>query len=105
MDIKKYLPAIVLVLSACTTQAGMSRHDIDNLVANCANQQAQIAFLQGQMPDQSTQLTNYMITASSVGMFSSLADGTYVERREMLDGARSNAVRLKIQQIREQCAR
>ena len=46
-----------------------------------------------------------MILTSSLGLVSSVADGTYTERREMFDGAYSNAVRLKIQQIREQCAR
>ena len=105
MDTKKYLPVILVMLGACTTQAGMSRHDIDNMKANCANQQEQIAFLQRQYPDKNEELTNGMILTSSLGLVSSVADGTYTERREMFDGAYSNAVRLKIQQIREQCAR
>jgi hypothetical protein len=96
---------MLVMLGACTTQAGMSRHDIDNMKANCANQQEQIAFLQRQYPDKNEELTNGMILTSSLGLVSSVADGTYTERREMFDGAYSNAVRLKIRQIREQCAR
>lgn len=105
MDIKKLLPVICIVLGACTTQAGMSRHDIDNMKANCANQREQIAFLQRQYPDKNQELSNGMIITSSLGLASSIVDGTYTERREMFEGAYTNAVRLKIQQIREQCAR
>ena len=103
MDTKKYLP-LILALSGCTTTATMSRHDINHMVIDCRHKNEQIAFLRSQFPDQNERLKNGLILTSSLGFVSSVADGTYPERKELYDGAYTSAIRLKIDQIENQCA-
>lgn len=103
MDTKKYLPLIV-ALSGCTTTATMSRYDINHMAIDCKHKNEQIAFLRSQYPDNNETLNNGLILTSSLGFLSSHADGTYSERKEMYDGAYTSAIRLKIDQIENQCA-
>lgn len=104
MDIAKYLPLIFLI-SGCTTTATMSRHDINNMTIDCRVKDQQIAFLRSQYPSTSERLKNGLLLSSNVGYVTSLIDGTYQERMELNNGYYTSAIRLKITQIEDQCAK
>lgn len=103
MDFKKYLPLIILSLAGCTTTARLTRQDISAMRIDCANQKEQIAFLRSQMITGDEYLINGLMITSSVGFVSSVADGTYEQRRDFGNGYNSG-INLKIDQIRNQCA-
>lgn len=103
MDLKKYLPLIVIVMAGCTTTARLTRQDINAMRADCANQKEQIAFLQSQLVTGDEYLVNGLMITSSAGFVSSVADNTYQQRRDFLNGYNSG-IKLKIDQIKYQCA-
>lgn len=104
MDIKKCLPLILLLLAGCTTTARMNRHDIDNITIDCTKKQQQLDFLRSQIPSKNERIVNAMILSSTVGFVSSVADGTYQDRRDWHDGGLTSTIRLTIDQIQSTCA-
>jgi hypothetical protein len=103
MDSKKYLPLIFLLLAAgCTTTARMTRQEVDAIRINCSQKQQQLTFLRSQMLDDNEQLVNGLMITSSLGFISSIADGTYQQRRDFMNGYNSG-IRLKIDQIQSLC--
>jgi len=102
MDLKKYLPLIVVLAAGCTTTARMTRQEIDNMGFDCEHKQQQIAFLQKQMISGDEYIVSGMMVSSVLGYVATNADGTYQQRRDFLDGYNSG-IRLKIDQIRNVC--
>ena len=102
MDLKKYLPLIVVLAAGCTTTARMTRQEIDHMAFDCANKQQQINFLKSQMITGDEYLVNGMMITSVLGFVSTNADGTYQQRRDFMDGY-NGGIRLKIDQIKSVC--
>jgi hypothetical protein len=104
MDIKKCLPIVLLLLAGCTTTARMNRHDIGAIQIDCTKKQQQLNFLRSQWPSGTEQMINGLMISSSLGFVSTVADGTYQDRRDWNDGGLTSALRLKIYQIESLCA-
>lgn len=102
MDLKKCLPLIV-VLSGCTTTAHMDRVTLNSMRIDCAKKQEQIDFLRSQLPSERDHVVNGFMIRSTLGILSSIKDGTYKDRMDQDDGGMSNAIRLQIYNIQKQC--
>lgn len=102
MDLKKYLPLIVLLLVGCTTTARMTRQEIDNMGFDCAHKQEQIDFLKSQMISGDEYIASGMMVTSVLGYLSTNADGTYQQRRDFMNGYNSG-IRIKIDQVKQVC--
>lgn len=103
MDFKKYVPLItVLVISGCTTTARMTRQELGSMTIDCAQKQQQLDFLRSQFISGDEYLINGFMISSSLGYVNSVADGTYQQRRDFLDGY-NGGIRLKIDQIKSVC--
>ena len=102
MDLKKYVPIIVL-LSGCTTTAVMSSRDIDNMKIDCSRKTEQLAFLRSQYPSADEQSTNGLIFTSAIGYTSALFNGSFNQHQEMYDGTYTSTVRMAIRNIESQC--
>lgn len=103
MVITKCLPLILVLLAGCTTTARMTRHELDSMQIDCARKQEQLDFLRSQWPSSNERIINGLMITGSMGFINSVADGTYQERKDWNDGYLTNALRIKIQQVREVC--
>jgi len=104
MDFKKCLPLSLILTSliGCTTTARMTREEISSMRFDCARKQQQLDFLKSQMITGDEYLINGLIVTSSIGYVSSIADGTYQQRRDFMDGY-NGGIRLKIDQLKSVC--
>lgn len=103
MVITKCLPLILVLLAGCTTTARMTHREISYMQIDCTKKQEQLDFLRSQWPSDNERIVNGLIITSTMGFVSSVADGTYQERKDWMDGYLINALRMKIRTIREQC--
>lgn len=103
MDLKKYVPLIILLgISGCTTTARMTREELSNMKIDCTQKQQQLDFLRSQSVTGDEYLINGLMISSTIGYINSVADGTYQQRRDFLDGY-NGGIRLKIDQIKSVC--
>jgi len=105
VDFAKCLPIICLLVSGCTTTAYMDRHTMNNMVIDCTMSKEQIAFIESQKPSDDDSFINSMMIRSWLGYFASNSDGTYNNRRDWNNGARTNAVRLQVYNIQKTCTK
>jgi hypothetical protein len=104
MDITKCLPIVLFALAGCTTTARMSRHDIDNIRIDCTKKQEQLDFLRSQWPSDNERIVNGLMLTSAAGFVSSVADGTYQSRQDWNNSGLTNALRIKLDQVKSTCA-
>ncbi len=104
MDATKHLSLVVIVLTlvGCTTTARMTRHEISNMHISCSKKQEQLTFLKSQLITGDEYLINGLMVTSSIGYINSIADGTYEQRRDFMDGY-NGGIRLKIDQVKSVC--
>lgn len=100
LSVTRIIPLIAL-LAGCTTTARMDFQSINQFRVNCAKKYEQLEFLQSQWPSQNDRLINGLMITSSVGFVSSVADGTYEERRHLNDGRYTAVLRLLIDQVKQ----
>jgi hypothetical protein len=103
MVITKCLPLILVLLAGCTTTARMTHREISYMQIDCTKKQEQLDFLRSQWPSDNERIVNGLMITSTMGFVSSVADGTYQERKDWMDGYLTSALRMKIRTIREQC--
>ncbi len=102
MDIKKCLPLIFVLVVGCTTTARMTRQELSSIKIDCNKKQEQLDFMSSQILKPDEIFTNALMLASTIGYLSSIADGTYQQRRDFNDGY-NGGIRLKIDQIKSVC--
>jgi hypothetical protein len=81
----------------------MNRHEIDAITIDCTKKQQQLDFLRSQWPSDNERIINGLMISSAIGFISSVADGTYQERKDWVDGGLTSALRIKIDQINSLC--
>lgn len=104
MDFKKYVSLIPVLIFGygCTTTARMTTQELGAMKIDCTQKQQQLDFLRSQFITGDEYMVNGLMLSSSLGYVSSVADGTYQQRQDFLDGYNSG-VRLKIDQIKSIC--
>lgn len=97
----KKIILLSVLLAGCTTTARMDLQGINQFRVNCAKKYEQLEFLQSQWPSQNERIVNGLMISSTFGFVSTVADGTYEERRHLNDGRYTSALRLLIDQVRQ----
>lgn len=99
----KLIISLCIVLSGCATQARMNSTEMNSFTVSkidCNKEEQIISFLQSQKPSIFEKLMNQL----GLGMFRTIADGTFEERQRQSKGYTAAAINGKIQEVRQTCS-